>query len=106
MNTPQDILLNNGTLKEAVSILRAINHPLRQNMIRLLEDRNGMKVTEIFINLRLEQSVASQHLGILRRAGIVSTNRDGKFILYHLNRGRIAEIVNFITELTGEEVEA
>ena len=58
-----------------------------------------MTVTEIYVKLRLEQSVASQHLAILRRAGIVSTARDGKFIFYSLNYARLAEVVGFVETL-------
>ena len=43
-----------------------------------------MTVTDIYVKLRLEQSVASQHLAILRKAGVVQTERDGKFIFYSL----------------------
>jgi DNA-binding transcriptional ArsR family regulator len=53
------------------------------------------------VKLRLEQSVASQHLAILRRAGIVSTTRDGKFIHYSVNYARLAEVVKFVDELLG-----
>lgn len=35
----------------------------------------AISVTEIYVKLRLEQSVASQHLAILRRAGVVQTDR-------------------------------
>jgi DNA-binding transcriptional ArsR family regulator len=59
-----------------------------------------MTVTEIYVRLRLEQSVASQHLAILRRAGIVKTERDGKFIYYTVNHNRIEDINKFVLELT------
>jgi DNA-binding transcriptional ArsR family regulator len=49
----------------------------------------------------LEQSVASQHLAILRKSGIVNTIRDGKFIHYSVNHKRIAEINKFVNELIG-----
>ena len=47
----------------------------------------------------MEQSVASQHLAILRRAGVVTTERDGKFIFYSLNVERIREISKLAVEL-------
>jgi DNA-binding transcriptional ArsR family regulator len=49
--------------------------------------------------LRLEQSVASQHLAILRRAGIVKTQRDGKFIYYVIHHDRLGEIMKCVDEL-------
>jgi DNA-binding transcriptional ArsR family regulator len=68
--------------KKAAMILRALNHKLRQQIVKLIDEHQKMTVTEIYVKLRLEQSVASQHLAILRRAGIVVTTREGKFIFY------------------------
>ncbi|MFN7278812.1 MAG: ArsR/SmtB family transcription factor, partial [bacterium] len=47
----------------------------------------------------LEQSVASQHLAILRRAGIVKAERDGKFIYYRINEERVLRINEFVDTL-------
>ena len=86
-------------VKKAAMILRAVNHKLRQQIVKLLEDHKRMTVTEIYVKLRLEQSVASQHLAILRRAGIVKTQRDGKFIYYIINHDRLGEIMKCVDEL-------
>lgn len=95
----EDITLDYGVLRKAVLTLRAVNHKLRKQIINLLEDSNKLTVTEIYVKLRLEQSVASQHLAILRRAGVVKTTRDGKFIYYSLNKKRILEISELIEDL-------
>ena len=95
----QEIQLDYAELRKAVLVLRAINHKLRQRMIDLLEENERMTVTDIYIKLRLEQSVASQHLAILRRAGVVSTDRAGKFIYYSLNKERLSQISNLVEEL-------
>lgn len=88
-------------LKKAALILRALNHKLRQQMVKLLDEHKKMTVTEIYVKLRLEQSVASQHLAILRRAGIVATQRDGKFIYYGVNYKRLQEVSEFVEQLVG-----
>lgn len=95
----EDIKLDFIQLKKAAMILRAVNHKLRQSVIRLLEDSGRLTVTEIYVKLRLEQSVASQHLAILRRAGIVRTDRDGKYIYYSLNKPRISEIIQLVDDM-------
>lgn len=95
----QEIQLDYAELRKAVLVLRAINHKLRQRMIDLLEENEKMTVTDIYIKLRLEQSVASQHLAILRRAGVVSTDRNGKFIYYGLDKDRLSQISKLVEEL-------
>ncbi len=96
-----DIQLDYADLRKAVLVLRAVNHKLRQRIIDLLEDNDTMTVTDIYIKLRLEQSVASQHLAILRRAGVVLTERQGKFIYYSLDKNRLNQISNLVEELAG-----
>lgn len=70
-------------------------------MIDLLEENDELTVTDIYVKLRLEQSVASQHLAILRKAGVVATERSGKFIYYRLDRDEMKRINTFITGLVG-----
>lgn len=82
-------------IKKAALILRAINHKLRQQLLKLIDEQGKITVTELYIKLRLEQSVASQHLAILRKAGFVNTAREGKFIYYSVNTRRIKEINQF-----------
>jgi DNA-binding transcriptional ArsR family regulator len=91
------------TLRKADLIIRALNHKLRLQIIKLLHDKNELTVTEIYIKLRLEQSVASQHLALLRRAGIVQTRRDGKFIFYTVSTNRIEEIFKLSKQLVGSK---
>lgn len=88
-------------LKKAALILRAINHKLRMQILKLIHAHSKLTVTEIYVKLRLEQSVASQHLAILRRAGLVNTERDGKFIYYSVDYERLTEIQGLSKELIG-----
>ena len=99
----ESIKLDYVAIKTAAMTLRAINHKLRQQIVRLLEEHKRMNVTDIYVKLRLEQSVASQHLAILRRANIVRTERDGKFIHYSLNHSRIANIAQFVSDLVSSD---
>lgn len=94
-----NIELDYAELRKAVLVLRAVNHKLRQSIIDLLEENQRMTVTDIYIKLRLEQSVASQHLAILRRAGVVDTERKGKFIFYKLDNDRLTQISRLVEEL-------
>jgi len=96
----KDLHLDYAELRKAVLVLRAVNHKLRQRIIDLLEENDQMTVTDIYIKLRLEQSVASQHLAILRRAGIVITERQGKFINYSLNKDRLTQISQLVEDLS------
>jgi DNA-binding transcriptional ArsR family regulator len=95
----QNVLLEYNELRLAVLVLRAVNHKLRQKIIDLLDEHKRMTVTDIYVKLRLEQSVASQHLAILRKAGVVITERQGKFIYYGLDKTRLSQISQIVEDL-------
>jgi DNA-binding transcriptional ArsR family regulator len=97
-NSPE-LRIDTLKIKKASIIVRAINHKLRQVILQLIGDRDKITVTEIFLHLRLEQSVASQHLAILRKSGFVKTKREGKFIYYSVNRQRLLDLNKFVDEL-------
>ncbi len=105
MNSQQEPQSSTGikidylNVKKAALVLRAVNHKLRQQIIKTLDESKKMTVTDIYVQLRLEQSVASQHLAILRRAGIVKTERDGKYIYYHVNHSRLEQINQIVNDL-------
>ena len=87
-------------LRQAVVLLHALNHSLRQGIIELLADGARLTVTEIFTALRIEQSVASQHLAILRAARLVAPERDGKYIYYTLVTDRLSRLQNLVVDLS------
>ena len=76
-------------IRKVQLLTKALSHPLKKRIIDLLDIHKEMTVTDIYINLRLEQSVASQHLAALRRCKLVLTERQGKFIYYRLNWEKI-----------------
>lgn len=98
----EEINIDYENLRGAVLVLRAINHELRRQIISLLEEEERMTVTQIYIKLRIEQSVASQHLAILRKAGIVAPNREGKFIYYSLEKERLSQIAQLVSDLSDQ----
>jgi ArsR family transcriptional regulator len=76
-------------------ILKAIAHPTRMEIIvRLRED--GCNVSEIQKNLGLPQSTISQHLRILKNAGVLSSRREGTKVCYNVE---MKEIISMIEAL-------
>ena len=86
-------------LKKAALTIRALNHKLCQQIVKLIDEKKSITVTELYVKMRIEQSVASQHLAILRRAGLVNTKRDGKTIHYTVNYSRINEVLKLAEKL-------
>jgi DNA-binding transcriptional ArsR family regulator len=98
----EKVVVNFGTIKRAALTLRAIHHPLRKKLLEVINSKENITVTEIYVKLKLEQSVASQHLALLRRANLVITKREGKYIHYFINQKRMAEIADITAQLASE----
>ena len=98
-STAEQVRVDALNVKKAALVLRAFNHKLRQQILKLIDAQKKITVTEIYVKLRIEQSVASQHLAILRRAGFVNTERDGKFIYYTVNVDRMKDLNLFVDQL-------
>ena len=87
------------TLKKGYLKMRAIAHPLRIKILNFIDARKECNVNMIYRTLRLEQSVTSQHLKILRDAGLVKSKRDGKKIYYSVNYARVRQMMDIAEKL-------
>ncbi len=79
----------NDKLRLVSATMRALSHPLRLQMLQLLDAEAGACVRTIYQTLAIEQSVASQHLRVLRLADLVMQERRGKFTFYNVNYNKV-----------------
>jgi DNA-binding transcriptional ArsR family regulator len=87
------VLAADTGLSEATELLRALANPHRLAMVRALATGNHC-VHELVDELGISQPLASQHLRILRAAGLVRPERRGREIAYSLSDDHVAHIVN------------
>jgi len=85
-------------IERAANMLKAISHPMRLAILGYLSEGNKLSVTEIHELLKIEQSTASHHLGILKDKGILASLRQGKNTLYYLKRKNLSQLVRCISE--------
>ncbi len=90
-------------LKKASLLYRAINNKMRLQIMQYLHEHGRLTVTALYNKLRLDQSATSQHLAVLRKAGLVNTERDGKSIYYSVNYSRVKELHHAAERLTKTE---
>lgn len=83
-------------LQLSSDILRALAHPLRLKILEFIDQNESINVNKIYNTLKLEQSITSQHLRILRLAGLVHTQREGKYIHYSIDYDKIDNTVKSI----------
>jgi len=84
-------------LEHAASMLKAIAHPMRIAILNLLENGKRLTVTEIHETLKIEQSTASHHLGILRDKDVLQAKREGKNTFYSIKHERLNTLIECIS---------
>ncbi len=98
-----ELPINTEALKVSSEILRALCHPLRLKILEFIDQNDNISVNTIYNTLKLEQSITSQHLRIMRNAGIVSTRREGKFIYYQIEYTKVKNVMHHIHNYIEEE---
>lgn len=71
---------------------RTLGHPARIRILELLNERDW-SVSELAPAVGLEASHLSQQLGVLRRAGLVTSRKQGTSAIYALASPQIAELL-------------
>ena len=82
-------------------VINALANPTRLKILCCLA-KGKKNVQELINNCSLAQSAVSQHLTKLKQAGLVNTQKDGKFVYYSLINTKAAKIAQQIQELIKE----
>ncbi|MDQ3141528.1 MAG: metalloregulator ArsR/SmtB family transcription factor [Bacteroidota bacterium] len=83
--TTTKVSFNAVKLDYSCELMRALAHPLRLKILEYIDRSGNVNVNKIYNALKLEQSVTSQHLSVLRLAGVIQTEKIGKFVHCKIN---------------------
>ncbi|CZF80390.1 Biofilm growth-associated repressor [Grimontia celer] len=80
---------------DAAKVLRILAHPER--LMVLCQLREGEKnVSSLLENSALSQSAFSQHLTVLRQAGLVETRKESQSVFYRIADSKVENLINAI----------
>lgn len=86
---------------------KTLGHPARIRVLELLSDRD-QAVAELLPVVGIEPAHLSQQLAVLRRAGLVTSRREGSTVIYSLTSPRVAELLSvargILTNLLADQV--
>jgi|GEM_PF-660701 ArsR family transcriptional regulator len=90
-------------MKPVLNTLKALVDSHRQNILRLLA-RQEMGACEIIQAIGLSQPAIAHHLKILKQAGLINSEKEGKIVFYNLNKDGLKEFLKqvngFLEELS------
>jgi DNA-binding transcriptional ArsR family regulator len=87
---------------ELVEVFKALSDPTRLRLVKLLGGGQPLCVNALAKRLSVTQSAVSQHLRVLRQAGLVAGHRQGSFIHYALRTDRLNTYRKRIAKILGE----
>ena len=82
-------------------LMRGFSDPSRLSILEILID-GPRRVSEIVTATGLSQPNVSTHLSCLRNCGLVSTQQQGKYVIYKLSDPRVYEILNLTSSLLAD----
>ena len=78
--------------EELAKLAKAIGHPARVRILRMLSRKEARVCSQIVDELPLAQSTVSEHLRILKEAGLVRSSQDGPRVGYCINFDRLRRL--------------
>jgi len=85
---------------ELAHIAKALGHPARIGIVKLLLERQTCIGCDIVDKIGLAQSTTSEHLRILKAAGIISVEIDPPTVCYSLNTETVKTLVKFLATIS------
>jgi DNA-binding transcriptional ArsR family regulator len=82
--------------EELAKLAKAIGHPARVRILRLLSRKEARVCSQIVDDLPLAQSTVSEHLRILKEAGLVRSSQDGPRVGYCINFDGLRRLKAFV----------
>ncbi len=84
--------------------LKALAHPARLDVLRVLAERDTCVCGEIVDELPLAQATVSQHLKVLKEAGLILGTVDGPRVCYCLDRPALLALREELSAFLGSLV--
>ena len=85
---------------EAIPPLSALAQPVRLDMFMTIAKHDeGISASDVAAASKVHLSTASAHLTILRNAGLVTSQRDGRTIIYSPVKRRLRDVIDFLSAI-------
>ncbi len=101
---PASVAAGQG-IQQFALLAKALGHPARLHILRLLLSRDACYCGELVDELPLAQATVSQHLKVLKDAGLITGEIEGLRTCYWADRDRLATLHQFIGEMLHDAVE-
>jgi ArsR family transcriptional regulator len=82
-----------------LEVLRALGHPMRLELVAQIAARGPICTCHLQEALSCDQPTVSKHLAVLRRAGLISGRREGRWVYHSVDAEALDAARDFLEEL-------
>ncbi len=86
-------------------LCKTLSNPKRLEILDILKDEQEISVNLLAERLEIPKANTSQHLAVLRQAGVVNTRKDGINVYYSLRSSKISEACSLTRQILLERLE-
>ena len=95
--------MNDLVTKLTADFFKTLAHPARIEILKILAPGERC-VCELSAEMDIEQSNLSQHLGLLKKQGIIVSRKEGAKVMYRILYPDIFEVVALVEKILGEQI--
>lgn len=106
MSNDKKSKISPDTLRFAAEMLKTLGHPIRLQIVELLEEHDELPVHRIQQELQQPQPVTSQHLNKMRVLGLLDCRRVGGTVLYRISHGQVRPLLECVRNCVVKAAEA
>lgn len=86
-------------LSQTIAVLSALAQPTRYRCVAMLVEKGACSAGDLASGLGVPANTMSSHLTILTNAGLVSSNRDGRHVVYRANVESVTDLIDALKQL-------
>jgi DNA-binding transcriptional ArsR family regulator len=86
-------------LSRTIAVLSALAQPTRYRCVEMLVEKGACSAGDLASGLGVPANTMSSHLTILTHAGLVSSTKDGRHVVYRANVDSVADLIGTLKQL-------
>jgi DNA-binding transcriptional ArsR family regulator len=96
-------MMDDIVIKLTADFLKSLAHPVRIQILKMLVSGERC-VCEFIPELEIEQSNLSQHLGILKKQGLIGSRKEGTKVFYYVLYPAVFELIAIVEKILGDQI--
>ena len=102
---PEVAVMEKKLYEMQAELCKTLSNPKRLEILDILKERQEISVNQLAEMLEIPKANTSQHLAVLRQAGVVNTRKDGINVYYSLKSEKISEACSLTRQILLERLQ-